>query len=400
MNQNLIDLIERNADEEMKAYFGALGSENPLDCHEELVLLEHFSPVAVKSYINRFRFSETAEISFIDKAPADIRLAYVNYYGLRDATQKHVIKNNLRDAAKDFMRMRHFNDIDYLLDNGSPEIIRPYLSLNKLEKEEQVRKLLHADNNTLFYTYACKWYISENIKREIIEEQNFKAFEVIMYKFYRLFRQKSKKATDFNKLMASTLAAEMLPEDLQVEVLTSYNRSFIELLLKTTPLAPNAQDTLWRYNYDPEWLKFHVEHLYCLGGYRFTPENEVKLFKALASKSLDDCLTTFRQQDDTSFVKFASRSAVGKYVKNFWLSDDAQVALIARGESTLIKELVSRYSPEHGMCWQAEVELVKLFSEELIKEYMSFHSMCWEALQLLKEKSQPLVDYYYALHQY
>jgi len=58
MNNKIISLIERNADNELKAYFASLTSEEPLDLHEELVLLEHFSPAAVKSYINRFRFSK------------------------------------------------------------------------------------------------------------------------------------------------------------------------------------------------------------------------------------------------------------------------------------------------------------------------------------------------------
>ena len=84
MNNKIISLIERNADNELKAYFESLTSEHPLDLHEELVLLEHFSPAAVKSYINRFRFSKDAEKVFVQIAPADIRLTYLNYYGLTE----------------------------------------------------------------------------------------------------------------------------------------------------------------------------------------------------------------------------------------------------------------------------------------------------------------------------
>ena len=84
----------------------------------------------------------------------------------------------------------------------------------------------------------------------------------------------------------------------------------------------------------------------------------------------------------------------------YWLSDDAQVALINRGNGELIKELISRYSPEHGMCWQAEVELVKLGAMEAVRQYIAFHSMCWEALSLLKENFPAVAEEYYAKHPY
>lgn len=400
MKTDVITLIERDAAEELQAYFSALGNEKPLDTHEELVLLNHFLPAAVKSYINRFRFSEQAELLFIDKAPADIRLAYINFYGLREETQKYIISHNLREAARDFMQMRYFSDIDYLIDNGSSEIVRAYFSLNKLENEEHVRKLLHHDNDTLFYTYACKWVISENIKREIIEQHMERAFNTIMYKFYRKFRKKAHKTADFQKLMSSTLAAEALPAELQVLVLSSFNRFMIEILLKTCPLAPIAQETLWKYKYDSEWLKLHVEHLYGMAGYRFTPENEVRLFKELSSKNLDDCLTTFRHQDDVSFVQTATFPAVKKYIKSFWLSDEAQIALLNRGNSEIAKDLISRYSPQHGLCWQAEIELIRNYSEETIKAYISFHTLCWEAIELLKSRFPAVAEYYYSCHRY
>ena len=300
---------------------------------------------------------------------------------------------------RDFAKMRRLADPEYLIKTGSNEAVRVYLAFNPLENDDQVYALLHRDNPSLFAAYANKWVISENVKRKIVEERNYAAFKTIVYRFYRLFRKKAVKAKDFGKLM-ETLAAEALPAELQVEVLTSYDRDLIQLLLMTCPLAAEAQEVLWKRNFDAEWLKLHVEHLYCMGGYRFAPENEQKLFKVLASKSLDDCLTQFRHRDDVSFVKFATPAAVKKYVAGYWLSDDAQVALINRGNGELIKELISRYSPEHGMCWQAEVELVKLGAMEAVRQYIAFHSMCWEALSLLKENFPAVAEEYYAKHPY
>lgn len=400
MNNQIINLIERNADKELRAYFENMSHENPLDCHEEKVLLEHFLPAAVESYINRFRFSEDAEIMFIAKAPSGIRLSYINYYGLRPKTQRYIIEKNLVEAIKDFSRMRHFEDVDYLLEHGSDEAVRIYLANNRLEKDEQVIKVLHRKNYTLFREYVNKQIISNAVKRTVVEEEDYDAFKAIVFKFYRMFRTQSRKAKDFNRLMESKLAAEAIPSDLQVKILQSHNRDLIMLLLQACPLSKEAQETLWKYNYDAEWLKFHVEHLYCMGGYRFTPENEEKLFKTLASKNLDDCLTQFRHQDDVSFVKFASIKAVKNYIKNFWLTDEAQVALVDRGEGSLLKEFVSRFSASHGMCWQAEVELVKLGAWDAVKEYIFFHSMCWEALSQLKENQPELAEEYYSKHPY
>lgn len=372
MRKKIISLIERNATEELKAYFDTLSSETPLDVHEELVLLEHFEPAAVKSYINRFRLSEQAETLFLDKAPSELRLAYFNYYSLSIPAQKHLVKHDMFAAAADFFKLRRFFDVSWLLKHAKAEIIRLYLSRNALEDEKEVITLLHHENQTLFASYVAKGnYISQKVKHTVIEEENVKAFSAIMYAFARKFKQKSKKKADFAKIMQNHLADLALPEEEQVEVLCSYNRELREILLKTSPLYPKAQEVLFKRNYDPEWLKLHVCTLYGRGGYRFTPENEKKLFCVLAAKNLDDCLTTFRHQDDITFVQCASPAAVTAYLKSFWLTDDAQVALITRGNAELIKTLISRYNPEHGLCWQAEVELVKLGAFELVRSYVS-----------------------------
>ena len=185
-------------------------------------------------------------------------------------------------------------------------------------------------------------------------------------------------------------------------VIRTFDRLLVEILLKTCPLAPKAQDLLFLHNFDAQWFKLHVTNLYGAGGYRFTPENEEKLFKLLASKNLDDCLTTFRQRDDVAFVRLASVEAVSAYLKDFWLTDDAQVALLERGNAQLAKEFISRYSPDHGMCWQAEVVLAKKYSEEVIKSYIAFHSLCFAAQDVIRSRKMKgdVMGYYFSLHPY
>lgn len=401
MAKKIITLIERNAADELKAYFESMPAERALDCHEELVLLEHFLPEAVKSYINRFRFSEKAEIAFIRKAPKEMRQMYINYYGLSVAAQKCVVDNDLKEVAADFVSLRRFWDDDYVLRNASDAILRLYVALNAFEGDAPILLLLERSNPTLFQGYVTKGrYISEAVMREVIATRNEKAFSALMYRFYNRFKKKARKAEDFDKVMKG-VAEFALPEELQVDALQTFNRGFIEILLKTCPLAPAAQNVLFRHNFDAQWLKLHVSILYGVGGYRFTPENEPKLFKLLASKNLDECLTTFKLRDDVAFVRIASVEAVRKYIKDFWLSDDAQVALLRRGNASLAKELISRYSPEHGLCWQAEVELAKNYSKEVISAYISFHSICFDAQDVIRaRKMETVMAYYFAHHPY
>ncbi len=400
MCKKLIGLIERNADEEIKAYFLAMGEGRPLDCHEELVLLEYSSMEVILSYINRFKFSAKAEIKMLEKVTPHVRMVYINFYGLSEEAQKYVIDHNLLPVASDFMKMRQFFDVDYLLDKGDAQMISNHIRNYPLEDDDKVRKLLCHDNSTLFSLYVSKGnFISDNIKREIIETENYSAFKAVMYFFYRQYKAKSRKARDFDKLL-KLVGPYGLSEEMQMMVMESFNKLLIELLLKTSPLSLKAQEYLFKRNFDPYWLKLHVEAIYCVGGYRFSGENEKLLFKALAKKNLDDCLTSFRHQDDVSFVKFATFEAVKKYLKDFWLTDEAQVALIERGNSDLIKDFLSRFNPEHGICWQAEVALCKLNATEMIDFYIGFHTMCWEALEILKVANIELHKKYYQLHRY
>jgi hypothetical protein len=400
MTKKFLQLVERNRAQELQAYFAHMPKGRPLDKHEELVLLEAFPEVAISSYINRFRFSEDAEQMFIEKAPGNLRRAYINYYGLQPTTQKFILDKDLTDAAFDFIRMRHFADVEYLLKNGNPQVIRSYVQNNVLENDDQVLMLLYHENKSLFKAYVdAGYFISERVQREVIESGQLSAFNALMFRVNRTFKKKARTMT-FEQMKAKQVPDVMLADDLQVLVLDGGDRMFTELLLRTTPLAPVAQRLMFERNFDAEWFKFHVEHLYGVAGYRFEPEMEPLLFKVLAKKNLDECLATFCQRDDVVFVQNASTASVTKYIKDHWLSDDAQVALFARGDAELAKKLISRYTPEHGLCWQAEVKMVEIYSPETINLYTSFHSMCGEALARLGQKSKDAIDFYYSRHAY
>lgn len=401
MAKKLVALIERNAESELRDYFASMSAEQPLDAPDEKVLLEYFPEVAVRSYINRFRFSKNAEIVFIKKAPHDMRQAYINYYGLCEDTQRYIVDNALNDAAMDFMKLRRFWDDEYVLENANDVIVRTYVRLNVLESDKLVLMLLERENETLFCDYVNKGrYISREICEEVVKQRYYKAFDALAYRFYNKFKRKAKQSVDCEKILAS-LADVMFDEELQERIILTFDRRFWEVLFKTTPLFPKAQDAIFRHNMDVQWLKLHVVMLYGRGGYRFTEENEKKLFKALASRNLDDCLTTFRHRDDVTFVQCASAMAVKKYLEDFWLSDEGQVALFKRGDAGLAEKLISRYTPEHGLCWQAEVVLAERYSNSVLQQYIAFHSMCFEALEVLKKREKTeVLKYYYSLHQY
>lgn len=400
MSTKIIKLVERDAVSELDAYFRDMPATKPLDVHDELVLLTHFSDVAVKSYINRFRFSEKAEICFIENAPEEICLIYINYYGLRETTQKYVIDNDLLVVARAFLRMRRFDDVEYLLKNGSAEMIRLYLMQYALNDDAQVLKLLENSNESLFSTYVGRGrFISEEVIKKIVSERRLNAFKAVVARNYRRFRKVTKNMS-YADMLAKKVPDVMLSEEIQLAVLESYEHLFIQFMLGKTPLLPKAQEFMLKRNFDSEWFRFHVEHLYGVGGYRFEPEFEELLFKKLASKNLDECLTKFCLQDDVSFVKLASAQAVLKYIKDHWLSDEAQVALVLRGDANLIKVFIQRFTPEHGMCWQAEVEMAKIYSSETIKPYISFHSMCSEGLNILRDRCPELIGFYYEHHAY
>jgi len=400
MRKKFLSLVERDSVAELSAYFAALPAGKPLDRQEEMVLLEYYPEAAVTSYINRFRLSEDAEIVFIDKAPGKHRRAYINFYGLRPTTQKFIIDKHLDNAALDFAHMRHFDDVDYLIEHGSPTVIRVYIQDNALANDKQVLKLLHHDNAGLFKAYVDNGrYISDDVQKAIVTENNLNAFNALVFYYHRRFKKKARNLT-WDQMVEKEVHDVALSEQMQQLVFDSGSRMFIESMLRTTPLAPAIQKLMFDRNFDAEFFKLHVEVLYGVAGYRFEPELEEKLFKLLASKDFDDCLAKFRLRDDLSFVRCASANAVAKYIKDVWLSDEAQVALFARGNVDLAKKLISRYSSEHGLCMQAEIKLVEIYSPEVIKLYVDFHTMCSEALAKLGIKSPETLAFYYTKHAY
>lgn len=400
MAKKIISLLERNNVDELRAYFDAMPAGRPLDYPDEILILEHFFEPVVQSYVSRFPLSKEAEAIFIKKAPAALRQLYINLHGLKPETQNFIIKENLKDVAADYCTMRTFDDVSFLLENGSTTVLHNYLVRYPLENDDLVLKLLCHPNASMMVCYISTGrYISSSVLTAIIEGRHFEAFKAFCSRQYRMFKKKALTQASLDKII-ERLGANYLSGSLQMEVLEACDWRFVEMLLKTTPLAQEAQKLLLERKFDYTWLKLHVTSLYGIGGYRFAKEYEPMLFKALAAKDMDDCLTHFRHQDDTVFVQNASEKAVLKYLESFWLTDSAQVALIARGNGTLIKKLISRYSPSHGLCWQAEVKLVEICSPEIIRLYTSFHTMCGQALEKLGQKSQSELEYYYSEHCY
>lgn len=400
MDKKLKELIKRQNIDELKSYFAALPEGKPLSYPDEKVLLEKFDGPAVMAYIKRFSFSEKALAIFIRNAPQEFRRAYINRYGLPKATQKFIIDENLTEAASDFAEMHFFDDVNYLLEHAGPEIIRMHISRVKLSNDTQVLKVLHNSNSSLFGTYVAKGYfISDRVLYDIIEKNNVKAFRIVLSRQYRIFKKLTAKLT-IDEIRAKHADEAILSEELQIAVLGEFEPRMTEILLKYTPLYPAAQKFLISHHFDAHWLKLHVSHLYGIAGYRFIPELEPALFRALSLKDMDDCLTQFQHQDDVTFVKYASPAAVIKYIKDYPLSDKAQVAVFDCGNADVMAALISRFTPEYGLCEEAEVEMVKMSSPETITKYISFHTMCRQALELLQKKSLETFHYYFTKHQY
>lgn len=399
MDKKNTETVNRNSANELKAYLDSLPSGRALDFPDETRLIEQAPTAVLNGYTARFPFSEKAELLFVKTRNLPEIRFYINRYGLKPLAQRALFDENMKEIAFEFLNLRRFDDVEDLIKNASSVVLHGYVRLYPLESDEQVLELLNNDNEQLFATYVNKGrFISDEVLRAIIRDNKTHAFKAVMYRFYRWFKKKCAGSKDFFVSKTEKVWAECLSEELQVEVLQSYSSDMIDVLLKTCPLAPKAQSFLFESRFDAYLLKLHVCSLYGTGGYRFLPEFEAKLFKALALKGLDDCLTEFRHRDDTVFVQNASAKAVLEYIKHFWLSDEAQCALFRRGEGVLMKTLISRYSPEHGLCWQAEVVLVEMASFEIIRQYVSFHTMCHEALVKLKERSEDEVKYYYSVH--
>jgi hypothetical protein len=110
----------------------------------------------ISSYINRYRFSPKAEIIMLEKVAPVVRTTYINFYGLCEEAQKYVIDHNLVPVAIDFMKMRNFDDVDYLLEHGDAQMISNHIRANALKDDNQVRKLLEHNNSTLLMFMSVK----------------------------------------------------------------------------------------------------------------------------------------------------------------------------------------------------------------------------------------------------
>ncbi len=266
------------------------------------------------------------------------------------------------------------------------------------EDDEQVLSLLYHSNQSLFLMYVNKGYkISDAVIKEVIEGRYFYAFKIIAVHYRRRFKELAKNMT-FTEIISQKKDEVVFSEELQSLVLDSKEPLLWQIMLCHMPLWPKVQERTSKF--ELEWLKMHVEHLYGVAGYRFEAKFESHLFEKLGCKNIDDCMLQFRQQDDASIVWTVSDKAATRFINEHWLSDWAQVGVILRGDANLIKVFIYRFTPEHGMCWQAEVEMVKRCSPEIIRAYIEFHSMCFEALEIIKKRFPELHSFYYTRHAY
>jgi len=401
MDRKFQALIKRRNVDELKSYFEALPDGKPLNFPDEkLLLAQADNELAVMAYFKKFPFSDEAVKLFLNVASEPMRRSYINRYGLPWGAQKYVIDNKMTAVASDFTQMHFFDDVDYLLSHANPEMIRMHISKTKLNKEAQVLKLLHNENSSLFIAYVAKGYfISDKVIKVVIEEHKVKALKAILSRQHRQFKKLAKKH-DIDDIRKNFADEAILSEELQVAVLEDFNALTTEFMLMCSPLFPKAQEFVITRNFDAYLLKIHVSSLYGQAGYRFDQKWEPALFKALSLKGMDDCLMQFCQQDDVVFVRYASAETAIKFIKSCWLSDEAQVVLMQRGNSEIINAFISRFTPEHGMCQEAEVEMVKICSPDTIKRYVSFHTMCREALELLHKKCLEVFNYYFTVHPY
>jgi len=269
----------------------------------------------------------------------------------------------------------------------------------KIEKDdEQILKLARDTKNIhLFCAYVSHGEygrpVSDAVLKTIVNEELEDAFNSIVWQYRRNFKKRKCRYT-----FTDQISGIALPVKLQVQILKKRNRTMVRALLQNTPLAPEAQKTLFEMNYDAQWLKMHVINMYCLNGYRFEPMWEKKLFGTLGKKNLDGCLLDFNYRDDVLVIENLSLAALPKYIKEAQLSDEGQVAALSRGSDEVARALISRFSSECGMCWQAEVKLADACSLEVINLYTAFHTMCDEALSLLKQKSEEAFEFYQSHH--
>ena len=230
MKKTLVELVERDSVSELQAYFADMPAGQPLDSRDEMTLLEHFSPEAIKSYIARFRFSEKAEKVFIEKATSELRRQYINAYGLQEKTERFIVDKDLTDAALDYAYTRGFEDINYLLKYGSAPMIRAHIKENKLNRDSDLVTLLYHENKSLFTSYLSKGhYISDKVKTVIVEEHHYDAFRALTAYYYSMFTKKCRKGfKSYTDLKQNHSKELFLSDNIQLLVLDSEDKRLIE----------------------------------------------------------------------------------------------------------------------------------------------------------------------------
>ena len=147
-------------------------------------------------------------------------------------------------------------------------------------------------------------------------------------------------------------------------------------------------------------LLVHTSSLYGKANYCFEADEEEKLFNILVKKGYENSLTSVRLKNEETFFQIASSNAIRKYFLKFWPTDEGQLVIMKRRNPSLVKELINLCTPDHGLCWEAEVLMVKIYNEDVLNAYISFHTLCSEALEILKKKKPEIHNFYFTKHQF
>ncbi len=397
-------------------------SEEPpleLDLQGQMRLVKKGPVSEAKAYFRYFRFDPKVEEVFVEKADQKSRMDYINRYGLYGSTVKHIIDQSkkcdeqlnvqLMAVMSDFIKLRHFvDDVDYLLNNASDQMLDLYLREVQLVGDEEVLKLLkRAESNpSLFASYVNHGrYISNDIVMTIVSSRNYQAFEAIAWRMYRRFKEKAQEVS-YQEMLAKDDSEVMFPREIQWAVFCLEDDHLIRVMVERTPLVSDIQEPMFSGERGMELFRAHISNVYGIGGYRFEEGLEQMLFDKFAQASgADDAFKKFCDIDPVTYVRYASYKACLTYLKELkekgrWLDDSAQVALVCRQNADLTATFVSTFNSEHGMCWEAEIKFAQVGSAEVIRSYVEFHTMCGEALDVLRQRFPELIEFYNNRHQW
>lgn len=396
-----VALLKQKSQEEIGVFFNDLIRKKQLHVDDELVMLKMAPMSTVQSYVKLYNFSsEKSEIEFIKRAPIKLRKSYIDYYGLYWKTQKYVIDHNLSEIAYDFMLTRRFDDELYLITSKQGGIIHAYIKIYTL-KETLVLQLVNYENENMICSYINNLhYISDNVKNEIVRQKKYSAFFHLMRIFREKFYELSPSATNYQQLIAEKLADYYLPVSLQIELINNWDKNFADSLMRSIPLVPEVQRLIFKNKIDADMLLVHTSSLYGKANYCFEADEEEQLFNILVKKGYENSLTSVRLKNEETFFQIASSNAIRKYFLKFWPTDEGQLVIMKRRNPSLVKELINLCTPDHGLCWEAEVLMVKIYNEDVLNAYISFHTLCSEALEILKKKKPEIHNFYFTKHQF